>query len=432
MNRIKMTEAVGVLLDKTEVHFRFERSWLRARGLNPEANVDRLDIDSVRRLWRSLVPNGPRPARDRKSATYWFLGETRNNLAEFLFVQRLLHDNRIPEAISPVTFLPSKLRLQKRIAAIMIVVLVELRQRRKRGRANSPSRLVLYRGFARAYSLINSATPKPIAVFFSNDHLPEALGWSAACKISGVTRVYLQHAPVTAIFPPLDFEVAVLRDKLSLSIYERLGPVPRSTFVLAREPEQPAGSQPSADSGGVTICLYLSHSTVLNGLKLKELEAKLRLNPSVEEFLFVVHPRDLYVDRGGNQAFLEAAGWKRCWKPPEQPHIAITGNSGVAVELAKRLVKQTRYYPIDSLPADYHRLSELGITKSFELSELSGPFWEAIPDYPEHLLREYFGFSEESRATVAEQFLSKVLVTGWSGEKSFGLPDAPPQTENQR
>jgi hypothetical protein len=65
---------------------------------------------------------------------------------------------------------------------------------------------------------------RPIAVVMANDHLVWTRALLHAAKAEGVRTVYLQHASVTEIFPPLAFDVALLEGEDAAETYRLRGP----------------------------------------------------------------------------------------------------------------------------------------------------------------------------------------------------------------
>ncbi len=64
----------------------------------------------------------------------------------------------------------------------------------------------------------------PQIVVVSNDHTPACVAIAAAARAQGKPTVYLQHAHVSPLFPPLNFDLNVLDSQAALDIYEARGP----------------------------------------------------------------------------------------------------------------------------------------------------------------------------------------------------------------
>ncbi|WP_276496164.1 hypothetical protein [Pontibacter litorisediminis] len=66
---------------------------------------------------------------------------------------------------------------------------------------------------------------KPKAIIFANDHNADARAMLLAAKSLGVKTVYIQHASVSTMFPPLQFDLNLLEGQDALDKYKRCGPV---------------------------------------------------------------------------------------------------------------------------------------------------------------------------------------------------------------
>ena len=66
---------------------------------------------------------------------------------------------------------------------------------------------------------------QPRAVVFANDHNDDARSLLLACRAEGVPTAYVQHASVSAYFPPLGFDLNLLEGQDALDKYRLCGPV---------------------------------------------------------------------------------------------------------------------------------------------------------------------------------------------------------------
>jgi len=90
---------------------------------------------------------------------------------------------------------------------------------------------------------------RPRAVVFSNDHNDDTRSLLLACRAEGVPTAYVQHASVSANFPPLGFDFNLLEGQDALDKYRLCGPVrgrvelvgmPKADAYLARRNTAPA------------------------------------------------------------------------------------------------------------------------------------------------------------------------------------------------
>ncbi|NEM98995.1 hypothetical protein [Pontibacter burrus] len=66
---------------------------------------------------------------------------------------------------------------------------------------------------------------KPATIVFANDHNPDARAMLLAAKAAGINTAYIQHASVSPIFPPLQFDLNLLEGQDALVKYKLCGPV---------------------------------------------------------------------------------------------------------------------------------------------------------------------------------------------------------------
>ncbi len=87
------------------------------------------------------------------------------------------------------------------------------------------------------------------AVVGENDHNDDSRALLLACQAEGVPTAYVQHASVSAYFPPLSFDLSLLEGQDALDKYRLCGPVrgrvelvgmPKADAYLARRNTAPA------------------------------------------------------------------------------------------------------------------------------------------------------------------------------------------------
>ena len=90
---------------------------------------------------------------------------------------------------------------------------------------------------------------RPRAVVFANDHNDDTRALLLACRAEGIPTAYVQHASVSANFPPLGFDLSLLEGQDALDKYRRCGPVagrvalvgmPKADAYLTRRNTAPA------------------------------------------------------------------------------------------------------------------------------------------------------------------------------------------------
>lgn len=66
---------------------------------------------------------------------------------------------------------------------------------------------------------------RPKAVVFANDHNADARAMLLAAKTLGIKTIYIQHASVSPMFPPLAFDLSLLEGQDALDKYKLCGPI---------------------------------------------------------------------------------------------------------------------------------------------------------------------------------------------------------------
>lgn len=184
-------------------------------------------------------------------------------------------------------------------------------------------------------SLESSGGPGWFAV--ANDHSPAPVGFASVARHLGRRLVYLQHAEISTIFPELDFDLSVLRNRNSVATYARIGSVDQSTVVLSREvvsgwiePEWLGDCQESVLAAPqCSVVIY--PSSVFEMDYLRAVVDLLASNNWVGEVYVKPHPN------GKMEISVGAIGGAEVvHEPVAVPHLAICGNSSVVVELLGR------------------------------------------------------------------------------------------------
>lgn len=214
----------------------------------------------------------------------------------------------------------------------------------------------------------------------ANDHSPAPVAYASVARFLGFWTCYVQHAEVTDIFPPLDFDLSVLRNQHSLEVYREIGPVAGDVVVAARDNdgwlrmESIRNSQQAvAASRQVTVVIY--PSSVFDRDRLGSLVSRLDANSSVREVWVKLHPNsktDVANMPGLTARLLEAA--------PVDAHVAICGNSGIVTELLARGNLVFQDFKLDKLVRDYYGFVRDGLAAELVDGLLSHPFWSRMPD----------------------------------------------------
>lgn len=240
-----------------------------------------------------------------------------------------------------------------------------------------------------AYDSLAEVPYKVLAV--ANDHSPAPVAYAAVARHLGLRVLYVQHAEVSDIFPALDFDLSILRNRRSMQVYERVGDVGGRAVVAARaigdwiRPKAVRNSQKRLAAGScVSVVVY--PSSVVDLRSLQAIVRDLSVNPYVSNVAVKAHPNsrvDLSAELNSAVPVIETL--------PGEPHVAICGNSSVAVELmaAGNLVYQD--FSLDPIVPDYYGLVALGLTRRGDRSFYQSRFW-----------RDYRVFGRESFARLSD------------------------------
>lgn len=214
----------------------------------------------------------------------------------------------------------------------------------------------------------------PRSLCVANDHVPVCVASLFSAKRLGVSTCYIQHAPVTRYFPPLDFDVSLLFDRESKAIYEKISlsnDQVMSGRVIIFSPFESEFSHPRVDSLPLTVGICLSFLPDDVGLArlVKELIERpeismvfLRRHPRCRrEFReFTMNEKVIMQERGGELGdFLSKID------------VALVPSSGVAIEALHSGVP-TFYVPrLDRLEDDYYGFVRREILPKFNSGVLS-------------------------------------------------------------
>jgi len=209
----------------------------------------------------------------------------------------------------------------------------------------------------------------PRVAVVANDHSPAQVGFAAAMQSLGVPVIYVQHAQVSEIFPPLDFEAAVLRNAVSLDTYRRIGPVGGQTFVLSRSRGPTLFDKVlERPKDNVIVGIYPTSYTVPGAVR-RAVDA-LRSNPAVDDYFVKPHPNSPERFSEEEAEYLRVRG-----SIPDQRHVAIVGNSSIVVELLGRGHVVHQLFELDRIKPDYYGFVRAGLVPAVEIEDLGRSFW---------------------------------------------------------
>jgi hypothetical protein len=270
-------------------------------------------------------------------------------------------------------------------------------------------------GCAALQLLSRHETPDNLKVIcIASDHSPISVALTIFAKNVSVGVCYLQHAPVTKYFPPLDYDLSILFDRASVRAYEAsasLNKVAMSSNVILLPPfrDDFAGVRVPKKPYKVGICL----SVVSNLGGLRELIGSISNHHDIEEVHLRPHPRcslDLNPLLESKKAKLSSQS-----RDPRSffcaMDLCLVPNSGVAIESLHYGCPTFYVEGIDKVPDDYYGFAAKGIVPRFKIRDLEfersliAPFGKDWNDK----FREYDETVVASRALFRRQVIRRFL-----------------------
>lgn len=214
---------------------------------------------------------------------------------------------------------------------------------------------------------------RPKLVCVANDHAPMPLAAASVARLLKIPTCYVQHAPVTVYFPPLNFDLALLFDRMSYDNYKKIGQErnqPIKGRVIFFAPFDRDFCWPRLHSEKVSVGICLSFLT--DNTELRQLMDLLKINTVVSSIVVRQHPRSKadyskILDhpkvtlQGQNEtldSFINTVS------------LALVPSSGVAIELMHSGCP-TFYVPgLDRLSDDYYGFVRQGVLPLFDVKYL--------------------------------------------------------------
>lgn len=308
------------------------------------------------------------------AAEVLFCGGSANNEREFVFLAEALPELDLlaysrEGNISFSQYASFKKSRTERIAAFLVFFVSCLYLAKIKIGPVSVKYLVYFgKIYLRVHCSFVRSPWRPKVLVVANDHTDFPVAAAMVAKLFKCRVVYVQHAEVTTKFPPLDFDVSVLRNKKTLDTYSEIGKVRGEVFIVPRD----AGSAQAIDAllceviGPVRVVVYLS--SVFSEIGLAGCIEKLKENESVSDVSIKIHPR-------GSLEALAAFGVEVTAESPDFKHIAIVANSSVAIELLAAGINVYQCFVLDEIPRDYYGFVSDGVVCEVALEGLSGCFW---------------------------------------------------------
>lgn len=209
----------------------------------------------------------------------------------------------------------------------------------------------------------------------ANDHSPFQCGFIAAAERRGLKLVYVQHAHVTAMFPALKFDLALLYGSHAKDIYKARGSRGEVFLIGSGKPAQ------YAESGLLRMPAMLQRVGIaLTNLPptdyLLELIAALKkIEPHLQVFLRA-HPRAKPAVLEKLAQHAEVRSGTSVSEDAQYADVFICGNSSIAMELLKCRVPVAVSRFLDDAPQDYYGFIRNGVVPSAD--PVDSGWWRRI------------------------------------------------------
>lgn len=358
-------------------------------------------IDKARFRWyptaqESLGPGG--------ALAYGF---TANNRREFMFFEELT--NRTGQGIQVLNVCDLGHRVGTGVDTRIRLVLEDVAREFLRTRASIRPGLFAHLckfGTSVQGAVATFEKSRSPLVVVANDHSPAPVAYTSVARALGLKTVYLQHAEVTGIFPRLDFDLSILRNRRSAEIYASIGPAAGEAVVARRQwgewlTVDTLGSRRDGLAKAAEVRVGVYPSRVFDADRLRGLVGALLRSPGVASVHVKPHPGAEGID-----SILEGTDCEIVSEIPDSPHVAICGTSSVAADLLAQgdLVFHDRQ--LDDLSADYYGFLEAGLVQALPPGRCPDFFWKVAgtsTSFPWNALGRYLAHLDISDNRVLEE-----------------------------
>ena len=193
---------------------------------------------------------------------------------------------------------------------------------------------------------------KPRYLWMSNDHTYLNVAFLYAAKKLGVTTIYLQHASVSPLFPPLAFDYAFLDGEVAFQTYKNIGIKGTNVFLSGiSKMDGYIGKQSTGKISSVLICInhwddISVFQTLINELVEMKYSVKIRKHPYMTSVL-------------NNESIVEISREKVFMDSLNDIDLLIAGDSNVHLEAT--LTNIPCFYLSTSKLFDYYGFLQNGL-----------------------------------------------------------------------
>jgi hypothetical protein len=304
-----------------------------------------------------------------------FCGGTANNEREFVFFSRVLKN--IPDSIysreKNLFFLfgeeKRKLFFERLLSGVVFILILLYLPRVKMGAVIFKYLVSYSKLYLRLFCSFKRSSKLPALLVVANDHTDLPVAAAMVMRYFKVPVCYVQHAEISDLFPPLDFDISILRNQKTLDQYQSIGAVRGDVYIVPRS-ERKSGFERILESPNMlTVNVVICLSSIFHIHAVRDCVDALLQNPFVTTVSIKPHPRS------DVSAFQSIRGAVICKKIPDCVHVAIVPNSSVSVELLEQGIAVFQYFSLDAMTEDYYGFVADGVTCPIHHEVLFQRFW---------------------------------------------------------
>lgn len=314
----------------------------------------------------------------RNEIVFW--GRTANQLSQLLFLEQLV--SNAPEVYSTGIALhrgSAEKTVKDCLPKNLISLTLEQMSQLYSDRApllKPESAMTFFRFLAGWYVALEEHQPFAGVVAVANDHSPRYVAASAASNLLKIPTIYIQHAPVTQVFPETrDFDAVILMNQESKSTYSAVGQSSPNSFVFPRPNCEDYRVSDEPQESNLIIGIFLTRTNLLNFKIIRKSAKRLRKNPQVAEVRILPHPGIIPYEKFGRSS-------KHISSERADLDVVMVGNSGVVDELTKSR-SEVYYLPeLDNVAPFYHPVSNSQGVKRIGIKDLSHEHFRRSKSFP--------------------------------------------------
>ena len=295
------------------------------------------------------------------SGKIWLMAGSKNNLDSLLFLQEGLADTVFITLNKKAQSMGDYPRLNLHHAALywfrLPVLFFQLLPIFKDMMLKKPDALFRAMGLEEAALRILQRY-KPRALVFTNDHVPDMRGFLWAAGQLGIPTVFIQHASVSTLFPPLRFDLNLLEGQDSLDKYRKCGPLPGKVVLIGMPKFDHYVKYRNASEkvNRIGLCANVMDDLTIIYQTIKELLAAF---PELE-LSFRPHPRDERSFDLPSAVQFSRSDQEGIFEFLKSQDLIIAGDTSTHLE-AVLLNIFSVYYPFNDLVSDYYGYVKNGL-----------------------------------------------------------------------